>query len=98
MPSSYDWETRWPRIQMLALGLVSGALAVGLIWLVNWWFTTEPDGSRPVSHSTAPREPGDRTEMTPQEATDLWLRTWHRGDRQVTALRAAAHDAAGLRC
>jgi hypothetical protein len=37
-------------------------------------------------------------EMSAEEATRLWLESWHRGVRQVTAYHAAARDADGTTC
>ena len=39
-----------------------------------------------------------RGEMTPQEATDLWLQSWRQGVREVEAYRAAARADRGLTC
>ena len=39
-----------------------------------------------------------RGEMTPQEATRLWLQTWQNGNDQVGAYRAAARAAKGKAC
>jgi hypothetical protein len=37
-------------------------------------------------------------EMSAQEATQLWLQSWHQGNRQVMAYRAAARTADGKTC
>jgi hypothetical protein len=37
-------------------------------------------------------------EMTPDEATALWLQSWKQGDREVRAYREAARAAEGLTC
>jgi hypothetical protein len=37
-------------------------------------------------------------EMTPEEATQMWLQSWHTGNDQVRAYRAAARKASGLTC
>lgn len=39
-----------------------------------------------------------RGEMTASQATALWQTTWHQGQAEVTAYRAAASAARGLRC
>ena len=39
-----------------------------------------------------------RGEMTPQEATQLWLQSWQKGDDEVRAYRAAARAAEGNTC
>ena len=37
-------------------------------------------------------------EMTPQQATELWLQSWRAGDREVQAYREAARAGRGLTC
>lgn len=37
-------------------------------------------------------------EMTPTEATELWLRSWQKGQEQVRAYRAALREAPAKRC
>ncbi len=37
-------------------------------------------------------------EMTPEQATELWLQNWRAGDREIRAYQAAARTAKGLRC
>jgi hypothetical protein len=37
-------------------------------------------------------------EMSAEDATRLWLQSWHRGNREVKAYRAAARAAQGLTC
>ena len=37
-------------------------------------------------------------EMTPQQATQLWLANWQAGDREIRAYRAAAQTPNGLIC
>lgn len=37
-------------------------------------------------------------EMTPQQATALWLQNWRQGDREVRTYQAAAQTAEGLTC
>ena len=37
-------------------------------------------------------------EMTPQQATDLWLQSWRQGMRQVESYQAAARAGRGLTC
>jgi hypothetical protein len=39
-----------------------------------------------------------RGEMTPTEATQLWLQSWQQGDREVRDYRAAARAAEGQTC
>ena len=39
-----------------------------------------------------------RGEMTPEEATHLWLQSWRTGDAQVRAYRAAAQEASTTAC
>jgi hypothetical protein len=39
-----------------------------------------------------------RGEMTPQEATTLWLRSWKQGNEEVHSYRAAARAAKGKTC
>ena len=39
-----------------------------------------------------------RGEMTPQEATALWLQNWQKGNQEVRAYRAAARAAKGKTC
>jgi hypothetical protein len=39
-----------------------------------------------------------RGEMSPQEATQLWLRSWRKGNDEVRAYRAAARAAKGKTC
>ena len=37
-------------------------------------------------------------EMTPEQATQLWLQNWQAGDREIRAYQAAARTAKGLSC
>jgi hypothetical protein len=37
-------------------------------------------------------------EMTPAQATQLWLQSWHEGQAQVTAYHAATKDARSRHC
>jgi hypothetical protein len=39
-----------------------------------------------------------RGEMTPEQATQMWLASWHRGVQEVRAYRAAAKAARGTCC
>lgn len=37
-------------------------------------------------------------DMTPEQATELWLQSWRQGDRELRDYRAAAGNAQGLSC
>ena len=62
------------------------ALRLGLVSLETW--------KGHVHHMEMLR----RGEMTPQEATQLWLQSWHQGNDELRAYRAAARAAKGKIC